>query len=159
MSENEKASGEVMGIETPVQNDTTVSAQELMENIEKPNEDEAPQGKDQDADANPYAADLQTLYDDGWTQEDMAAFIVDPQALREIRDGKTVRQAAFAFMRRQSAVDKAHPAKKGVPTVRATATAGASRASRIAEMSDEEFAELSQKARAALMEGKKVTFD
>ena len=165
MAEHENAN-EAMTVETPEATSAEVSAAELMENLAKPEEAPAPeteaeqeQPEEKQEETNPYAAGIQTLYDDGWTQEDVAALISDPQALRDMRDGKTVRQAAFAFMRRGKAESKPAPAKKSVPTVRTTSTSGTSKANRLAEMSDEEFAALSQKARAAALEGKKVTFD
>ena len=161
MAETEN-NNEAMTVEAPEENSAEVSAETLMENLAKPDdapEESAEQSEEQQEQSNPYAAGIQSLYDDGWEQGDVAALIADPQALRDIKGGKTVRQAAFAFMRRQNAAAKPAQSKKGVPTVRTTATTGTNKASRLAEMSDEEFAELSQKARAAMMEGKKVTFD
>ena len=105
---------------------------------------------------NPYASGLQTLYEDGWTEENIAALISDPTALREIQGGKTVRQAAFAFMHRQMQGAQTKPAKKSVPTFRNPATAGAKTPNRIEAMSDEEFARFSDRMYEEAMSGKRI---
>ena len=162
--ENTVAAEEAMTVEEQQDTGAEVAAETLMQNLsentdahaaEEPQAEE--QQTEQEAQGNPYAEGLQTLYDDGWTQESITALITDPQALRDIQGGKSVRQAAFAFMQRGMAAAKP-AAKKSVPTFRTPATAGAKETNRIAEMSKEEFAEFSRKAKDALMEGKLVSF-
>lgn len=166
MAENENAvaAEEAMTVEDQQEGGIEIAAEQLMQNIagaaEETAQEEPEQTEEQptqEAEGNPYAEGLQTLYDDGWTEEDIAALITDPNALREMRDGKTVRQAAFAFLRRSHAAEKP-AAKKGVPTFRTAATSGAKETNKIAEMSSEEFAEFSRRAKDALMQGKSVTF-
>lgn len=156
---------EAMVVENETAGGVEVTAEQLMNNLNNAEAD-APEAEEQEAEqteqteeaANPYAEGLQTLYDDGWEQDSIAALITDPQALRDMRDGKTVRQAAFAFMRRMQAASAKPAAKKSVPTFRTAATAGAKDTNKIDDMSSTEFAEFSKRAKEALMQGKLVTF-
>jgi hypothetical protein len=159
--ENTVSSEEAMVVENQPDTNAEVPAEQLMQGTEtgeatEQQTEEQPAEQEQQA-GNAYAEGLQTLYDDGWTHESINALITDPQALRDMRDGRTVRQAAFAFMQRQSASAKP-AAKKGVPTFRTAATSGAKDVNKIEEMSSAEFAEFSKRAKEALMSGKLVTF-
>lgn len=112
----------------------------------------------QDDQVKAYTEGITGLYDSGWTQEEVAALIADPDALRDIRDGKTVGQAAHAYMKRQSAVQK--PAqRRSVPTVKNASGAPKGGGSRIMEMSREDFRKLSERAERAMLDGKNVSFD
>lgn len=102
-------------------------------------------------------AAVQTLIDDGWTAEELQAFVADDEAQADMANGKSVRQAARAFEKRQVAPAKTK--KQSVPTFRNPATSGAKSHNLIADMSDADFAAFSDRAYQALMEGKKVTFD
>lgn len=141
-----------------------IAAQTLMDNLnnldepeaEPQNEPEAQEQQDEDGDENPYASGLQTLYEDGWTEENIAALISDPTSLRDIQGGKTVRQAAFAFMHRQMQGTQSKPAKKSVPTFRNPATSGAKAPNKIEAMSDEEFARFSDRMYEEAMAGKRI---
>jgi len=165
--ENTVAAEEAMTIENQQDSGVEVAAEQLMQNIagaeETPAQEEEQETQPteeqtgEQAEANPYAAGLQTLYEDGWTQENIAALITDPTALKEMRDGKTVRQAAFAFLQRSHAAEKP-AAKKSVPTFRSAATSGAKETNKIESMTSTEFAEFSRKAKEAMMEGKLVSF-
>lgn len=103
-------------------------------------------------------AAVQTLIDDGWTAEELHAFVADETAQADMAGGKSVRQAARAFEKRQMAMP-AKTKKQSVPTFRSPATGGAQNRNLIADMSDADFAKFSDRAYQALMEGKKVTFD
>ena len=164
--ENTVAAEEAMTVESQQDSGVEVAAEQLMQNIagaEEPAQEEAQETQQaeeeqtEETEANPYAAGLQTLFEDGWTQENIAALITDPTALKEMRDGKTVRQAAFAFLQRSHAAEKP-AAKKSVPTFRSAATSGAKETNKIDSMTSAEFAEFSRKAREAMMEGKLVSF-
>lgn len=114
---------------------------------------------DENANADELAAmtaAVKTLLDDGWTREELNAFAADETALREMAEGKSVRQAARAFDLRQHAAQRAR--KKGVPTLRTTAAGSERDGSMIEEMSDEEFARFSDAAYQALMQNKRVAF-
>lgn len=165
--ENTVAAEEAMTVENQQESGVEVAAEQLMQNIagaEEPAQEEEQETQpteeeqtEETTDSNPYAAGLQTLFEDGWTQENIAALITDPTALKEMRDGKTVRQAAFAFLQRSHAAEKP-AAKKSVPTFRSAATSGAKETNKIDSMTSEEFAEFSRRAKEAMMDGKLVSF-
>ena len=114
---------------------------------------------DETANADELAAmtaAVKTLLDDGWTREELNAFAADETALREMAEGKSIRQAARAFDLRQHAAQRAR--KKGVPTLRTTAAGSERGGSMIEEMSDAEFARFSDAAYQALMQNKRVAF-
>lgn len=101
-------------------------------------------------------AAVQTLIDDGWTADELQAFVADEEAQADMAAGRSVRQAARAFEKRQTAPKTR---KQSVPTIRTPATSGARTNNLIDDMSDEEFARFSERAYQELMAGKKVTFD
>ena len=101
-------------------------------------------------------AAVQGLIDDGWTADELHAFVADETAQAEMAEGRTVRQAAKAYMMRQSAPQTAR--RRGVPTFRSAATGGTKQGNLIDDMSDAEFARLSDRAYQAAMNGKKVSF-
>lgn len=112
----------------------------------------------QDGQVKAYTEGITGLYDMGWTQEEVAALIADPDALRDILGGKTVGQAAHAFMKRQSAAQR--PAqRRSVPTVKNASGAGRGSGSRIMNMSKEDFRKLRERAERAMLDGKNVSFD
>ena len=162
MADNENIIQDAAVIEEP-QPAEDVAAQTLMDNPNnlgeqgetQPDEPEEP-GQEEQGEENPYASGLQTLYEDGWTQENIAALISDPTALRDIQGGKTVRQAAFAFMHRQMQGAQTKPPKKSVPTFRNPATSGAKVPNKIEAMSDEEFARFSDRMYEEAMAGKRI---
>lgn len=110
----------------------------------------------QDKNLADMTAAVRGLMEDGWTAEELSAFAADETAQADMADGKTVRQAAKAFMMRQNAPQTVK--RRGVPTFRAAATSGAKPGNLIDDMSDKDFAKFSDRAYQALMEGKKVTF-
>ena len=157
-----------MVIEDVVEETTEVNAEELFENLTSEEEPEVQQEEEpvQETELSPEEAHkksitdgIQSLWDDGWTGDELKAFSTDRQAREDIANGKTVRQAATAYMRRMRGVPTAEKVatKKGVPTVQASATSGAPNVNRVAEMSDKEFAEFSERAIRAAKDGKRVT--
>ena len=95
------------------------------------------------------------------TSEELLAFSQDENAKKDIRAGKDVVRAFMAYSRRKASAEKAEPApeaKKAVPTVKTQGTAETVERDTIRSMSKKEFAEFSQRAREAALEGKKVTF-
>lgn len=166
--ENQGAAAEAMTVENPQENAAEVTAGQLMEGLssaeqqeEEPAQEQEEQQSPEDAARSAYVSGIQALYDAGWPQEEVAALIADPTALREIRDGKTVGQAAYGFMKRQQgAQQQTKPAtKKSVPTVKNASAAAKKSGSRIREMSKADFQELSKRAYQAMMDGKDVSFD
>lgn len=110
----------------------------------------------QDKNLADMTAAVRSLMEDGWTADELHAFAADETAQAEMAGGKTVRQAAKAFMTRQNAPQTVR--RRGVPTFRASATSGAKQGNLIDDMSDAEFARFSERARQAAMDGKKVSF-
>jgi hypothetical protein len=118
-------------------------------------EEEEPEQEDEDPGAA-IKSGIIALFEDGWTQEELEAFSNDPQARADIKAGKDVIRAAMAYTRRAKAAAK--PAKKGVPTFRNAATAGAKETNKIETMSDEEFARFSDRMYEEAMSGKRIRF-
>ena len=107
------------------------------------------------------SAGLTALTEEGVTSEELLAFSQDEGAKKDIKAGKDVIRAFMAYSRRKATAEKAEPAqevKKAVPTVKAQGTAETVERDTIKNMSKKEFAEFSQRAREAALEGKKVTF-
>ena len=161
--ENTVAAEDVMNAQETDEQRTEVSASELMQDsgdqgkqAEGAHEDKAQSAQGDQVRA--YTEGITNLYDMGWTQEEVAALIADPEALRDIRDGKTVGQAAHAFMKRQNSAQK--PAtRRSVPTVKTASGTPKGGGSRIKEMSKEDFRKLSERAERAMLDGKNVSFD
>ena len=161
--ESTVAAEDVMNAQETGEQRAEVSAAELMQGdgaqekqAEGAQEDKAQPAQDDQVRA--YTEGITNLYDMGWTQEEVAELIADPEALRDIRDGKTVGQAAHAFMKRQSAAQKPAP-RRSVPTVKTAGGAARNGGSRIKEMSKEDFRKLSERAERAMLDGKNVSFD
>lgn len=161
--ENTVAAEDGMNVEETQEQRAEVSAAELMQDsgaqdkqAEGAQEDKAQSAQDDQVRA--YTEGITGLYGMGWTQEEVAALIADPEALRDIMGGKTVGQAAHAFMKRQSAAQKPAP-RKSVPTVKTASGTPKGGGSRIMNMSKEDFRKLSERAERAMLEGKNVSFD
>ena len=161
--ENTVAAEDVMNAQETEEQRAEVSASELMQDsgdqgkqAEGAHEDKAQSAQGDQVRA--YTEGMTNLYDMGWTQEEVAALIADPEALRDIRDGKTVGQAAHAFMKRQNSAQKPAP-RRSVPTVKTASGTPKGGGSRIKEMSKEDFRKLSERAERAMLDGKNVSFD
>ena len=102
---------------------------------------------------------LNTLFEDGWTAEELEEFSKDAQVREDIqKNGKTVRQAARAYERRLRATgnaDAKSAGKRGVPTVKSASGDGPGGLDKIAEMSDKEFEAFYKQAMADSLAGKK----
>ena len=103
------------------------------EAAEEPESEEPAQEEEQEEELTPeqkrtaeVTAGLQSMIDEGWTKDEMAAFCADAAVKKDIADGKSVEQATIAYLRRAMHAQTAKPAaKKSVPTFRNAATAGA----------------------------------
>ena len=162
-TENTVAAESVMSVEETQAQNEEVKASELMQDggAQGGESGEAKAEKSQtsqDGQVKSYTEGITGLYDSGWTQEEVAALIADPDALRDIMNGKTVGQAAHAYMKRQSAAQKPAP-RRSVPTVKNASGAGRGSGSRIMDMSKEDFRKLSERAERAMLDGKNVSFD
>lgn len=103
---------------------------------------------------------IRTLHADGWTPEELTVFSQDENARADIAGGKTVMQAANAYMLRMmraGAGQKGAPAAKAsVPTFRQSAAGGAKQPMTIDDMTDEQFDAFSKRARELAQMGKRV---
>lgn len=134
-----------------------LTSEEPPEQEEEAQEEEAQEEAEPEDPSTVIKRGIMSLFEDGWTQEELEAFSKDPQAREDIRAGKDVFRAAMAYTRRSKATAK--PAsKKGVPTFRNAATAGAKEYNRVETMSDEEFARFSDRMYEEAMSGKRVSF-
>ena len=117
--------------ERTLENEVTVD--ELEENLTEEMEQEQPEEESREADEADEAirAGLAELFEDGWTT------------------------AACAYLRRSMAA----PHRYGVPTARTTAAGSVKPDNRIEHMTDRQFDAFSRRARAAMMEGRKVRIE
>ena len=130
------------------------AAKMIVEEREKAKPQEGP-------DAGAVAA-IHSLIDEGWTREELNAFVKDEIALEQINvDGVSIRRAAMDFFRRYKSAGEANHEKetekrRGVPTFRSASTAQAQGRNAIAEMSDEEFAKFSKRMEEEALSGRKI---
>ena len=155
-------------VETPAE----LPAEQLFENLTSP-ADEEPEQAEQQTEEPEAATDepevsaeeaqkraitdgLQELYEDGWDQDELLAFSKDKTVREQIAAGKSFMRVVAAYERRQRSSKPA--TKKSPPALRTATTSGARNVSMISEMTDAQFDEFSKRAKAALLEGKRVSF-
>ena len=104
-----------------------------------------------------YRKGIESLMEDGWSTEELREFANDETVRSDLNEGKTLRQAATAFLRRIRSGQAETPAakKRGVPTVTRAASGNVGR-DRIAEMSDEEFDKFQRSVSARALAGEKI---
>ena len=168
--ENVENTAPAVVTEEAAQEQETIAAEELFENITSEDAEEEEQQQEEQQEEEPELSPeeahkkaitdgLQTLFEDGWTQEELLAFSKDKTVRADIAAGKDVIRAAMAYERRQrTAAPAKTAAKKSVPTLKSAATSGARDSNRFDEMTDAEFDAFNRKARAAMLEGKRVRF-
>lgn len=178
MIENTTAAEAAMNVTDPEATTQEVSVDSLMENLDNPPVEQEPtqpeeQGEEtpgkeaqeepspEEARRNAIVSGLTALQEEGWTHDELDAFTKNATVHADIAAGKSVERAAMAYLRRSNAAAPAAkpPAKKSVPTVQSATGAARKTGSRISEMSDKEFDELSKRARQAMLDGKEVRFD
>lgn len=104
------------------------------------------------------ARDIETLREDGWTDQELQALATDEGVLDAMRNGKTLRQAARAYEKAQRQ-PAAREQKRAVPTVRGAASAGDRDISDyIQDMSPEEFRKFQRRVHDMQMRGRSVRF-
>lgn len=178
MAENTTTAEAAMNVTEPEATTQEVSVDSLMENLDNPPVEQEPTQAEEQAEGTPgeetqeepspeearrnaIVSGLTALQEEGWTHDELDAFTKDATVHADIAAGKSVERAAMAYLRRSktSAQTTKAPAKKGVPTVQSATGAARKTGSRISEMSDKEFDELSKRARQAMLDGKEVRFD
>ena len=112
-------------------------------------------------DVEAYRKGVEQLMADGWTADELRAFAADETVREDLANGKTLGAAATAFLRRGAKTQteqKAPEKRRGVPTIRSTATSAAASDNPLETMSDEEFRKFSARVEEEALAGKKVRF-
>lgn len=130
--------------------DEEIGVDELEENLT--GEVEQQQAEENDELVAALRQGMGELFEDGWTTGELGAMTQDEAVQREIADGHGVVRAACGYLKRMLAA----PKKGMVPIARTTAAGTVRPGSRIAQMSDREFAAFSKRAQEAMMAGRKV---
>ena len=110
-------------------------------------------------DVETYKQGIQQLIEDGWTREELSAFVGDVQVREDLAAGNSLRKAAKAFLTRSrqgAGGGKTEHRRTSVPTSRNTAAGNDPESDRIASMSDKEFDEFSRRAQQAMMQGRRI---
>ena len=140
--------------ERMTENELTVD--ELEENLTgETEEQQIEEERENDERVEQIRAGLAELFEDGWTMDEMTAFANDETVRVQIAMGHSVARAACAYLKKM----KPSPRRYAVPTARTTAAGTVMPDNRIEHMTDRQFDEFSRKARAAMMEGRKVRID
>lgn len=96
----------------------------------------------------------------GWTREEIAAMSKDETVLKDLAEGKSLWAAASAYRNRETPAQPKR-AKRAVPSVKKASADNrpdeGSISDKIARMSSKEFAQLSERAVAEAMSGKRVS--
>ena len=121
--------------------------------------EEREKAKPESPNVEAYRQGVQSLIEDGWTREELAAFAADNTVREELAEGVSLRKAAKSFLvRANKANSEAAPRRRAVPTSRNTAAGTGEQEDPIASMSDAEFEKFSKRARQAMLEGKRIRF-
>lgn len=100
-------------------------------------------------------ADVQSLYADGWTVDELQALTTDAEVQRQFAAGVSLRKAAKMYLQRQQTVQPQTP-KRGVPTAKTAGSGAPPDDNAIANMTDAEFDVFQKRVERAAMEGKRV---
>jgi hypothetical protein len=101
-------------------------------------------------------ADIETLRQDGWTDDELQELATDKTVINNMRNGMTLRQAARAY--EKAARQQSTTRKRAVPTVRGATGSGSgdSMADMIDSMTDSQFKAFRERVHKMRMEGKAV---
>lgn len=108
-----------------------------------------------DARSSEIQADVQSLYSDGWTLEELQALTTDEQVRRQVNsEGMSLRKAAKMYLQRQTAQTTTR--RRSVPTAKSAGSGAPPDDNPIANMTDAEFDAFQKRVERAAMEGKRV---
>lgn len=117
---------------------------------------EAEAGKPKgDATVEAISAQMRGMIEDGWTTQEMQALVADEAVQADIADGKTLRQAARAYERRQHDAQQTQR-KRAVKTARSTAAGESPEPDPIRAIPDDRFDAFMEDLRRRAMRGEKV---
>lgn len=102
-------------------------------------------------------AEVQSLYADGWTVDELRALSADAEVQRQFAEGMSLRKAAKMYLQRQQTAQPQAP-KRGVPTAKTAGSGAPPDDNAIANMTDAEFDAFQKRVERATMEGKRVKF-
>ena len=102
-------------------------------------------------------AEVQSLYADGWTEDELLALTTDAEVKRQFASGVSLRKAAKMYLQRQQTKPPQAP-KRGVPTAKTAGSGEPPDDNAIANMTDAEFDAFQKRVERAAMEGKRVKF-
>lgn len=100
-------------------------------------------------------AEVQSLYADGWTEDELLALTTDAEVKRQFAAGVSLRKAAKMYLQRQQTAPP-QPQKRGVPTAKTAGSGAPPDDNAIANMTDAEFDAFQKRVERAAMEGKRV---
>ena len=100
-------------------------------------------------------AEVQSLYADGWTEDELLALTTDAEVKRQFAAGVSLRKAAKMYLQRQQTAQPQTP-KRRVPTAKTAGSGAPPDDNAIANMTDAEFDALQKRVERAAMEGKRV---
>lgn len=132
--------------------DPDISPKAAMKIIEA---QEAARGGISDDDARAF---VRQLADDGWSREELNAFVNDDAVRRRLDSGENMRRVATEFLRGRNAKAQQAQGRRSVPITRSASTSVLGEENRLANMSDEEYEKYSKRIDQALMEGRRISF-
>lgn len=144
--------------ETPAQEE----ASDVAQTEEQTDVQDEPEQTPEEARKSEVEKGVNALYAAGWSGEELTAFSEDAQARADIANGKSVEQAAMAYLMRMTRGEGAGEApkvakkKSGVPVMRQGATAPVQKSISVEDMDDEAFARFSKRAQDLARGGAKV---
>ena len=135
------------------ESDTDISpkaARRIVEAQERANQTQADNPQRGEAEA-----EVQSLYADGWTEDELLALTTDAEVKRQFAAGVSLRKAAKMYLQRQQTTPP-QPQKRGVPTAKTAGSGAPPDDNAIANMTDAEFDAFQKRVERAAMEGKRV---
>lgn len=124
------------------------AARKIVEAQERANRQEDPR-------STQVQADVQSLYNDGWTVEELQALTTDETVRRQVSEGVSLRKAAKMYLQRQTTTQQT-TRRRSVPTAKTAGSGAPPDYNDIANMTDAEFDALQERVERAAMEGKRV---
>lgn len=118
-------------------------------------QERANQSRADDPQRRQAAAEVNSLYADGWTEDELRVLTNDAEVQRQFAAGVSLRKAAKMYLQRQQTAQPQTP-KRGVPTAKTAGSGAPPDDNAIANMTDAEFDALQKRVERAAMEGKRV---
>lgn len=101
---------------------------------------------------------IQQLVADGWSREELNAFVSDSTVRQRLDSGENMRRVATEFLRGRGAKAQQAPGRRSVPITKSATTSVLDEGNRVANMSDDEYDRFSRNIDEALMAGRTISF-